>query len=335
MTLPVILMLLFGFALLLFGGELLVRGSVDAASRLGVSKLIIGITLVGFGTSMPEMVTSIQAVYADAPGIAVGNFVGSNIANILLVLGTAALVATVPVGKAVSARDGYMVLGVTVLFAVICLTIPFDRVVGIAFLVLLALYLMLAVRQDRRSMIAAAEADVAGPDTDNGRDAIAQRSGAVAVAWAIMIAVVGMAMVIGGGHFVVRAAIDLANTIGVPEHVIGLTIVAIGTSLPELATVLVAAARGQSEIGVGNLLGSNLFNILAIGGMTATLAPRPVAIPGHIATVDNAVMLAATGALLYFAWNGDRVTRLEGGLLLAAYIAYTTMLYMNSGVTLA
>lgn len=323
MTLPLLLMLIAGFALLLVGGELLVRGSVEAASRLGVSKLIIGITLVGFGTSMPEMVTSIQAVYANAPGIAVGNFVGSNIANILLVLGTAAVIATVPVGKSVSARDGYTVLGVTILFAAICLVMDLNRVIGIAFLLMLAAYLAYAIRQDRKSMIAAAEADTASDQV------LMTENSTIAIALAVLLAIVGMAMVIGGGHILVSAAIELANAIGVPEHVIGLTIVAIGTSLPELATCIIAAVRGEAEIGIGNLLGSNLFNILAIGGMTATLAPTAVVVPGHIATVDNAVMLAATVALLYFAWNGDRVKRTEGAFLLTAYVVYTAALYMT------
>ncbi|MEM7776580.1 MAG: calcium/sodium antiporter [Pseudomonadota bacterium] len=312
-----ILMLLAGFALLLLGGEALVRGSVDAASRLGVSKLIIGITLVGFGTSMPEMVTSIQAVYAGSPGIAIGNFVGSNIANILLVLGLSALVATVPVGKSVVARDGYMVLAVTIMFIVMCLTVPFNRAVGLVFLAILTAYLIYAVRQDRKSMALAGETD-----GENGQD-----DGVWPVAYAILIAIIGMAMVIGGGHILVIAAIDLAKVMGVPEHVIGLTIVAVGTSLPELATFLISAARGESEIGVGNLLGSNLFNLLAIGGMTATLAPAAIPVPWHIAYVDNLVMLGATLALLAFAWKGNLITRWEGALLLTAYVIYLTTLY--------
>lgn len=322
-----VLMLLAGFALLLTGGEVLVRGSVGAASRLGVSKLIMGIALVGFGTSMPELVTSVQAVLADAPGIAVGNFVGSNIANILLVLGLTALVVTVPVRDMVVARDGFVVLGVTVLFIVVCLTVPFDRTIGLIFLAMLAAYLAYAVHQDRQAVMAAVEEN-SDPTANAGREA----SSVWPVVGSIALAVVGMAMVISGAHILVDAAIELAEVVGVPEHVIGLTLVAVGTSLPELATFLVAAIRSQSEIGIGNLLGSNLFNLLAIGGVTASLVPEGIPIPGHIAYVDNFVMLGATLALLLFAWVGPRITRVQGGLLLGTYVAYSYLLYADGNV---
>ena len=323
MTVTVIVMLLIGFALLLLGGELLVRGAVDAASRLGVSKLVIGIVLVGFGTSVPEMVTSVQAVYAGSPGIAIGNFVGSNIANILLVLGLSALVATVPVISGQLLRDGAAVIAATVGFIVVCLTIPFDRVVGIAFLAFLGVYLAVTVHQDRRAIARAG---------GEGEDAIAEAGNGLGFVWAVALALIGMVMVIAGGHVLVDAAIALAKSLSVPDHVIGLTVVAVGTSLPELATCLVAALRGQSEFGSGNLLGSNLFNILAIGGVTAVLAPAAIPIPGHIATVDNFVMLAATILALLFVWNRERVGRLEGALLFGGYIAYMASLWMmNNG----
>lgn len=324
------LMLTAGFLLLLVGGEVLVRGSVAAASRLGVSKLIIGITLVGFGTSMPELVTSVQAVYANAPGIAVGNFVGSNIANILLVLGLTALLVTVPTQDVSVTREGLIVLAVTILFIAICLTVPFDRTVGLISLVLFALCIVYTVRQDRRAVMAAVK-----ESGEHGNEATGSDRRLWPIVSSVVIALVGMAMVIGGAHILVDAAIQLSRVLGVPEHVIGLTIVAVGTSLPELITFLIAAIRSHSEIGLGNLLGSNLFNLLGIGGVTATLAPDVVAIPGHIAYVDNFVMLAATVALLVMAKLGSRITRVEGAILFGAYLAYSHLLFATGAAPLA
>ena len=229
-----------------------------------------------------------------------------------------------PVVSSQLIRDGAVVVVVTIGFIVVCLTLPFDRTVGIAFLLILTAYLFYTVRQDRRS-IAMAGGEANGDDLDDGKT--------LSMVFAVSLAIIGMVMVVAGGHLLVMAAIELAQALGVPDHVIGLTVVAVGTSLPELATCLVAAMRGQSEIGVGNLLGSNLFNILAIGGVTAVLAPAAIPIPGHIATVDNFVMLGATILALLFVWNRERVGRLQGFILFGGYVAYLFSLWMTGAAS--
>jgi cation:H+ antiporter len=312
MTMTVWLMLLAGFALLMVGGEVLVKGSVDAAKKLGVSPLVIGLTLVGFGTSAPELVTSVKATWAGSPGIAVGNFVGSNIANVLLILGLSAVVLPVTIGRQALMRDGVAVVLVTLLFIAISFTMPLTPLVGVGFLLLLVAYLGTVFVMEQRSQAAAM---AAGHVED-------ERGDAMSVLLSVGLAIVGMAVVIYGAHLLVESAISIARAYKISEAVIGLTIVAIGTSLPELVTSLIAAFRGQSDLAVGNILGSNLFNLLAIGGATAVLAPTPVEVPQQIAQQDNFVMLGAIVALFVFSWIGSKLNRIEGALLFAGFCAY-------------
>lgn len=312
MEMTVWLTLLAGFGLLMVGGEVLVKGSVDAARKLGVSPLVIGLTLVGFGTSAPELVTSVKATWAGSPGIAVGNFVGSNIANILLILGLSSIVLPVAIGRNALNRDGVAVLLVTILFIAISFTMPLTKFVGIGFLLLLATYLTTVFVIEQRSQRAQMEA---GEIAD-------ERAGALSVLFSVALAIVGMVVVIYGAHLLVESAIKIARAYSISEAVIGLTIVAIGTSLPELVTSLIAAFRAHSDLAVGNILGSNLFNLLAIGGATAVLAPEPVQVPTQIANTDNFVMLGAVIALFVFGGMGSRITRFEGALLFSAFCAY-------------
>lgn len=304
------LLILGGLALLLGGGELLVRGAVLIATRLGVSSLMIGLTVVGFGTSMPELVTSLQAAFAGSPGIALGNIVGSNIANVLLILGIAALLSPFPVPSRTLARDGGLMLAAALLLAALSFGGVLGRYDG-AFLVLcLAGYLLLVWRQERRHP-ASSESEAATERSASGWVPVAKEIGYV---------IAGLLALVFGGRILVTGAIDLATALGVSETVIGLTIVAIGTSLPELATALVAAMRGQPDIAYGNIVGSNIFNIFCIAGITALTAP--IAVPAEMLHFDIPVMIGVTILMGIFAATGSRLTRLEGATLLAGYAAY-------------
>jgi cation:H+ antiporter len=313
--------LLGGLLLLLAGGELLVRGAVQVATRLGVSPLVIGLTLVGFGTSTPELVTSLQAAAADAPGIAFGNIVGSNIANILLIVGAAALLSPIVVASAALKRDGLAMLGVAVVFAGLAAVAPLGGVVGALFLAALALYVLLAFRQER----AAAPADhgavhdksLALQEAD---PALTPSAPGPSLPVSLLTAVAGLALVVLGGRLLVEGAVDLARGFGISETVIGLTIVAAGTSMPELVTSIVAARRRQGDVAFGNIVGSNIYNILGIGGATMLMAPG--AVPEEIVRFDNPVMVGVSALLVIFAWTGLRIARREGLVLLAGYAGY-------------
>lgn len=330
-----VFMLLGGFLLLTFGGELLVRGSVSFAEALGISPLIVGLTFVGFGTSMPELVTSVQAARIGASGIAVGNFVGSNIANTLLVLGLAALFAPIAMRKSAIKRDGIFVLVISIAFALISVFYTLDRIVGVGFLTLLGAYLIYAYRQEaaewetwkegHTSVFEKAEAYSQLRDGVHDLTIEEARAARAAIVVALIMAVFGLVVVIGGGTILVDGAVALAHKFDISESVIGLTIVAIGTSMPEIVTSLIAAMHKHSDVALGNIMGSNIYNILAIGGTTALIAPTNV--PERIAHVDNLVMVGAAVLLLTFARTGYRVVRLEGLVLLAFYFTYIWMLW--------
>ncbi|GMG85056.1 calcium/sodium antiporter [Paralimibaculum aggregatum] len=324
-------LLLGGFVLLIVGGELLVRGAVQVATRFGVSPLVIGLTLVGFGTSMPELVTSVQAALADAPGIAYGNVVGSNIANILLIVGIAAMISPIAVTSAALRRDGMAMLAVAAGFAALAALMPMGRALGAGFLLLLALYVLLAFRQER----AAAGGEDHGAAFDKGlalqgADPALAPAPAPAPAHpgllpAVLTALGGLALVLLGGRLLVDGAVTLARGLGISETVIGLTVVAVGTSMPELVTSVVAGLRRQGDVAFGNIVGSNIYNILGIAGTTALIAPG--AVPAEILRFDNLVMVGVTVVLVLFAWTGLRIARWEGAVLLAGYGLYLALLW--------
>lgn len=303
-----------GLALLLIGGDGLVRGAVSIAERMGLSPAVIGLTLVGFGTSAPELVTSLEAALVGAPGIAVGNVVGSNIANILLILGLSAAIVPVAAPRGVLVRDGAAMAGAALLMAPACLYGALPVWAGMLFVALLVAFLIASIRADRRRQDSAAalhEAEVMlAPSPASGNLIIA-----------ILFFALGLGAVILGADLLVDSAVILARDFGVSETVIGLTIVAVGTSLPELATSMVAALRGRADVALGNVLGSNIFNVLGILGVTAAVGELPI--PEAVARFDLWAMLGATALLLVLAWTGQRISRVEGALLLVLYVAYT------------
>lgn len=317
--------LLGGLVLLVMGGEFLVRGSVQVAERLGVSPLVIGLTLVGFGTSMPELVTSVQASLAGSPGIAFGNIVGSNIANTLLIVGASSILLPIAVASSALRRDAVVMLCTVVIFAVFSFLMPMGRAIGAIFLAALAAYIFLAIRQERRATDHGAvyDKEAALEGVDPGLKPTEDRPAKMIIS--LLIALGGLVLVIVGGGFLVDGAVNLARLFGMSETVIGLTVVALGTSMPELVTSVVAALKKQSDIAFGNIVGSNIYNILGIGGTTALIAPSTV--PSEIVTFDNLVMVAVSVLLVFFAATGLRIARWEGGVLLAGYLGYIAVLW--------
>lgn len=312
--------LVLGLVLLVAGGEFLVKGAVKLAEKFRISPLLIGLTLVGFGTSTPELVTSLQAAFAGSPGIAIGNVVGSNIANILFILGAAALIFPIAVAKETFKRDGTVLAIATLLCVGAVLSGQLARWMGIVFVVGLAAYIWFAFQQDRKATNAASAAGT-GP-TD------APRPTAGAIGLDLVFVIGGLAMTMLGARFLVNGAIDLARMFSISETIIGLTIVAVGTSLPELITSVMASLRKQGDIAFGNIVGSNVYNILGILGVTAIVKPIPV--PAEIIRLDIWVMLAATALLFLAATSRWRIGRAEGGIMLLGYAAYVIWLGMHA-----
>lgn len=315
------LFLLLGLVFLIAGGDLLVRGAVRISERLRLSPMLIGLTVVGMGTSMPELAASLQASLAGSPGIALGNIVGSNIANALLILGVAALIAPIAVNARALWRDGSVGIVASLALLAAGATVGLSREAGLAFLVLMAGYIYYAYRQERVGAAHSAAYDlaVAMEEVDPALIPHDQPAGRLSVA--LLLFAAGLALIVGGASLLVNAAIGIAEELGVSDTIIGLTIVAVGTSVPELVTSAVAAWRRQGDIALGNVLGSNIYNILFIGGLTGAIAPT--AVPASIMAFDLWVLVAVSLAVLLFAFSGRRLSRKEGLMLIAAYIAYT------------
>ena len=318
-----IVFLLLGLALLIAGGELLVRGAVRIAEHLGLSPMLIGLTVVGMGTSTPELAASVQASLAGSPGIAIGNIVGSNMANLLLILGMAALIAPIAVARGPLWRDGGVGIAAAVALLAAGWTFGLDRIAGFVFLVAMAGYIFYAYRQEKLGAPHGAAYDraMAMEEADPGLVPHVPPGGRLLPA--VLLFIAGLALVVGGGTLLVNGAIAIAETLGVSDEVIGLTIVAIGTSLPELVTSAIAAFRREGDIALGNVLGSNIYNILFIGGVTGLVAPSEV--PASILGFDLWLVILASLVAMVFAWTGGRLSRREGLALVAAYGLYAAV----------
>lgn len=301
-----------GLVLLTVGGDTLVRGASTAARTMGVSPLLIGLTLVGFGTSTPELVTSLTAAMAGSPGIAVGNVVGSNTANILLILGLTALIAPIVVDRAAFRRDGWMLVISAVICAAAVLVGRIGMVWGVAMIGLLLAYLVLAWLGERGS------ADAERDKYEHIAEDAPRAGGGLVVG--LGLAVLGIVLTVAGANLLVSNAILIARDLGVSDAVIGVTVVAVGTSLPEMVTSVMAALRRHADVALGNVIGSNIFNVLFILGVTAVV--QPIQAPAEIARLDIWIMLAATALLVLFVRTGMKIVRWEGLALLVAYGGY-------------
>lgn len=300
-----------GLLILLLGGDVLVRGAVNLSLRLGVPALIVSLTIVAFGTSAPELLIAIKAVLNDSPGIALGNVVGSNTANILLVLGLPAMLATLHTSECDSRRTYLHMLVATMLFIALAFSGEFGRVDGLVLLTVLILILANAFREARAHRAAGEPDDLedieeADPDLPYWRIGLYLLLGLIALP-------------LGANILVVNAS-EIAQAYGVSDTVIGLTLVALGTSLPELATTLMAALRRQADVALGNVIGSNMFNLLAIVGIATMFGPIPV--DRSFLTFDLWVMLCSSLVLIPFVFLGRDITRAWGAALTALYFIY-------------
>ncbi|MFZ5491391.1 MAG: calcium/sodium antiporter [Pseudomonadota bacterium] len=314
-----VLLLIVGLILLVGGAELLIRGAVRLAMATGLSPLVVGLTVVAFGTSAPELAISIDAALSGTPAIAVGNVVGSNIANVLLILGLSALVAPLLVARQLIRLDVPLMLAVSVLVMLMALDGRIGRLEGVSLVLGAVAYTALVLRLARREP-AAASADAEE----------LPGASAPAVWWRdLALVLVGLLLLVVGARALVAAAVAIALGFGVSELVVGLTVVAVGTSLPEIAASAVAALRGQTEMAVGNVVGSNIFNLLAVLGASSAVAAGGLPVSAAARTFDLPVMTAVAFACLPIFFTGHRIARWEGGLFLAYYVAYTAYLLLD------
>lgn len=302
-----ILLTLLGFGLLFWGAEWLVKGGAGLALRLGLSTLVVGLTVVAYGTSSPELLVSLKAAWIGQPGIAVGNVVGSNIFNIAVILGLAAVIRPVRAESEAIRRDGPVMVGVSLAGLAVLWDGNVSRWEGMLLVVASLFYTVWIVRQARRERREAGEGENPIP-----------------VGRAVLYLAIGLGLLAGGSKLLVDHSIVIARGWGVSEAVIGLTIIAAGTSMPELATSVIGALRGQSDIALGNVIGSNIFNILFVLGLASVIHPITGA---GVRVVDQAFLLGTAVLLWPMMRSGRVVGRREGWILLAAYAAYLALMW--------
>lgn len=307
-----------GFILLFLGGESLVRGAVGLAQKLGVSTLFIGVVVVGFGTSAPEFLVCLEAALRGQDDLTIGNIVGSNIANIMLIIGVAGLVRPVMSRPSILRRDGMAMLIASILLVGLAVHGAIERFTGTVLLLLLVAFLAYCARSERNGA-AVYEEEVA----DIGAKPKSILLGLLTVA-------LGVGLLVLGSNFLIDGATGIAREFGISDAVIGVTLVAVGTSLPELATVIVAALRNHGDVALGNVLGSNVFNVLGMLGLTALIEPLRIS-PAFL-QFDIWFMLSVSVLLLVFMTTGQRVTRSESGVLIVGYGLYVVAL-LNPAVS--
>jgi cation:H+ antiporter len=320
MALGTFAFLLGGMLLLILGAELLVKGASRLASNFGISPLVIGLTVVAYGTSAPELAVSVMAGIHGDPGIAVGNVVGSNIANVLLILGVSALIGPLVVAQQLVRFEVPLMIGVSCLAWAFARNGNVSRLEGAILFAGAVAYTWWAIRKSRNE-----SAEVAKEYEAEFGERTASRP-----ALEVVRVGVGIAVMVGGARALVDGATTLARSLGVTDLVIGLTVVAVGTSLPELATSIVAAVRGERDIAVGNVIGSNLFNILAVLGLSAGLLPSGVPVAEAAIRLDIPIMIVVAAACMPIFFTGFRIDRWEGILFLGYYVAYLAYLWLSA-----
>jgi cation:H+ antiporter len=312
-----VLQLFGGIVYLLLGADLLVRGAIALSRRLGIPAMVVGLTVVAFGTSMPELVVSLRAALAGLPDLAIANVVGSNIANVLLVAALPAMVYPMACDQPGARRDALFVVFTSAIFIALCWKGPLGRVDGFILLGGLAAFLAYVSRASGLGQIWRAESAettwVLGLPSRRYMIAIFIAFGALALPL--------------GAELLVDGAVGVADVLEVPQAIVGLTIVAVGTSLPELATTLVAALKREADVAIGNILGSNVLNLFAIMGASALASPEPMPVPDRMLEIDLPVMFGAAVAMALLIFRGRPVGRAAGALLLAGYLSYVGFLY--------
>jgi len=312
-VLEIVILLLLGLILLFIGAEGLIRGSSALALRFGISPLVVGLTVVAFGTSSPELVVSINSSLEGNGGIALGNIIGSNICNIALILGTSALIKPLIVQAQVVKREIPIMIAVSILLFILSLNNEISRLEGLIFFAGIIVYIIISIYLSKKEK----NSEVKKEFEEN----ITKQGGKL---WkSVVFVIAGLGLLAVGAKIFVDGAVAAAERMGVSQVVIGLTIVAIGTSLPELITSVVAAFKNEADIAIGNIVGSNVFNILSILGVTAIINPVSTSDAGLI---DFSLMLLTAILLLPLSWSGYKLSRWEGGFFFAGYVIY--MLYL-------
>jgi cation:H+ antiporter len=324
MSVWTIVALIIGLVCLVGGAEFLVKGAAAVATRLGIEPVIIGLTVVAFGTSAPELAVSVSSGLSGNSDVAFGNVVGSNIVNILLILGASAIVGGLAVTQRIIRLDVPLLIVVSVVALLMSLDNNVGRIDGVILFAGIVAYTGWLIRASRRE----------GKDVvEEYEEAIETVEGAAVdkpVAVQLGYVLVGLVTLVIGSQLLVNSATDIATELGVSELVIGLTVVAIGTSLPEFATSMLAAFRGQRDIAVGNVVGSNLFNLMSVLGLTSIVSPDGVNVSDASLRLDFPVMLAATIVLIPIFWNGFEIKRWEGFVLVAFYVLYVVYLIVDA-----
>ena len=303
------LLLIIGFVLLVKGADFFVDGASSIAAKLKIPSLIIGLTVVSLGTSLPEAAVSISASVGGNNGISLGNVIGSNLFNLLVVVGVSAIILHITTDKDILKRDMPINIGITALLCVMLIDGMLSRIDAAILLVCFALYMFILIRSALKNRVEAEEQKV--------------------LSWkkSVIFAVIGVAAIIGGGQLVVNSASAIAISLGMGETLVGLTIVAVGTSLPELVTSIVAAKKGDSGIAMGNVIGSNIFNILFILGVTGVISP--IAAEAAFFT-DSGLLIAVSVIMLLFAFTNGKTTRTEGVISTLMYLAYMPFIIMRA-----
>lgn len=308
-----------GLVLLVAGAELLVRGASRLAAAFGVTPLVIGLTVVAFGTSAPELAVSVSSAFAGDADIAIGNVVGSNIANVLLILGISAVIIPLVVKSQLVRFDVPVMIGASFLLLALGLDGSIGRLDGVVLFALVLTYVVVLIRKSRREtaeVVAEFEEEYAA-----GPTSVPLNVGLVAL---------GLGMLVLGSNLLVDAAVTVAERLGVSELVIGLTLVAVGTSVPELATSIMAAIKGERDIAVGNVVGSNIFNILTVLGLSSLVAPNGIPVARGALDFDIPFMVAVAVACLPIFLTGHLIARWEGAVFLGYYVAYTLYLILKA-----
>lgn len=305
--------------MLIGGAELLVRGASRLARAAGISPLVVGLTIVAFGTSSPELAVTIGAAWSGRAEVALGNVVGSNILNVLLILGLSAAVAPLAVSRQLVRLDVPLVIGASLLVLVLGLDGRIGRWDGLGLFASVVIYTSVLVWRSRQKPSGRAEPEAPSPGRDRRR-------------WVrdALFTGIGLALLVVGAQWLVDAAVTTAKALRMSELVIGLTIVAAGTSLPEVATSVVASLRGERDIAVGNVVGSNLFNLLAVLGAGSAVSPEGIPVPPGALTFDIPVMIAVAVAMLPVFFTGYTIARWEGLMFLGYYVAYTIYLILDA-----
>jgi cation:H+ antiporter len=318
MDMLTVVLFLIGLVLLIGGAELLVRGASNLALALRISPLVIGLTIVAYGTSAPELAVSVQSGVAGQGSLALGNVVGSNIFNVLLILGLSASITPLVVSRQLVRADVPVMIGVAFLFVLLALDGSVGRLDGLLLFAGAIGYSAYTLIQSRKEQ--------QPPATEASAEERPRAPWLVQVAFVL----VGLGMLVLGSEWLVNGAVAFAATLGVSELIIGLTIVAAGTSLPEVATSVLASMRGERDIAVGNVVGSNIFNLLSVMGLTALVSPAAIPVPSSALALDIPVMLAVMVACLPIFFTGSMIARWEGLLFLGYYVAYTLYLILNA-----